>query len=86
MTSDLDCVILIYVRESDTMKPITAWYELKKDGTKSLNHIQDGWSFALYPLPIKPEFTNQTAWVNMKWESVFGYLTKDNRVIRLDGE
>jgi hypothetical protein len=68
------------------MKEITIWYELKKDGSTALNHIADGWVFSEHPLPVKPEFTNQTAWVNMKWKPVFGYLTNDQRVIRLDGE
>lgn len=53
---------------------ITKWSVKKDDGSVSFNHIEDGWVDGDYPKPLKQEFTNQTAWKNMKWIKEYVHL------------
>lgn len=65
------------------MKKVTIWKTVSDDGVAKLNHIEDGWNFDKYPKPKSKEFTNQTAWENMKWESTHGFLNSWNHIINV---
>lgn len=64
---------------------ITLWSILDEKQVKEpqFNHIEDGWSDEKHPLPIKPEYTNQSAWQNHLWLKEFGWLI-NGKVMRND--
>jgi len=53
---------------------VTVWYRINKKGEQLHNHIEDGWIEGDYPLPVNPEYVNQKAWGNEKWEWEHKYL------------
>lgn len=61
--------------------PITIWSTISEEGNVKHNHIQNGHVEGGFPLPLKPEFTNQRAWAKMEWKKEFGYLV-NNVVLR----
>lgn len=74
-----------YLEDIDSKESkITAWYAYLKDQNKfTFNHIENGWVDGDYPLPKKPEYTNQLSWAKMKWEKKHTYL-KDGKVLNCD--
>ncbi|MDF2534116.1 MAG: hypothetical protein K0R18_273 [Bacillales bacterium] len=66
------------------MKPITVWEVAKGNDVIEYehNHIEDGHVDGEYPLPLKPEFTNQKSWKNFSWRKTFAHLDKNYRVVK----
>jgi len=60
------------------VRNVTKWYKVSedKDGNikKTSNHYEEGLVTGDYPLPFKPEYTNQVAWKNDKWEYEHAHL------------
>lgn len=64
---------------------VTIWSILDEEtlSKAKFNHLEDGWSEEEKPLPVKPEYTNQTAWQNHPWQKELGWLIEE-KVVRKD--
>ncbi|MET3505491.1 hypothetical protein [Halalkalibacter oceani] len=56
------------------MEPVTLWYRKTKENKLSFNHLEVGHSQYEKAQPIKPEYTNQSAWQKDQREKKLVYM------------
>lgn len=62
------------------IQTVTKWFKASIDEKtgeitkRSFNHYEEGHVRGDYPKPFDPNFSNQVAWANEKWEKQFTYL------------